>query len=73
MIGERLEIELVKPGKEEGQAIGYLADGSMVVVTGGRAHIGQHVGVEIVSLLPTGAGKMIFARMAGESDHVRLA
>ena len=36
MIGERLEIELVKPGKEEGQAIGYLPDGSMVVVTGGR-------------------------------------
>ena len=35
MIGESLEIELVKPGKEEGQAIGYLADGSMVVVTGG--------------------------------------
>ena len=71
MIGERLEIELVKPGKEEGQAIGYLADGSMVVVTGGRQHIGQHVGVEIISLLPTGAGKMIFARMGSESDHIR--
>jgi uncharacterized protein YacL len=71
MIGERLEIELVKPGKEDGQAIGYLADGSMVVVTGGRQHIGQHVGVEIISLLPTGAGKMIFARMGSESDHVR--
>jgi len=72
MIGERLEIELVKPGKEDGQAIGYLADGSMVVVTGGRQHIGQHVGVEIISLLPTGAGKMIFARMGSESDHVRV-
>jgi uncharacterized protein YacL len=71
MIGERLEIELVKPGKEDGQAIGYLADGSMVVVTGGRQHIGQHVVVEIISLLPTGAGKMIFARMGSESDHMR--
>ena len=73
MIGERLEIELVKPGKEEGQAIGYLPDGSMVVVTGARQHIGQNVGVEIISLLPTGAGKMIFARLASESDHARTA
>jgi uncharacterized protein YacL len=73
MIGERLEIELVKPGKEEGQAIGYLPDGSMVVVTGARQHIGQNVGVEIISLLPTGAGKMIFARMGSESDHARTA
>jgi uncharacterized protein YacL len=73
MIGERMEIELVKPGKEESQAIGYLADGSMVVVTDARQHIGQHVGVEIVSLLPTGAGKMIFARMAADSDHGRLS
>jgi uncharacterized protein YacL len=71
MIGERLEVELVKPGKEDGQAIGYLADGSMVVVTGGRPHIGQHVFVEIISLLPTGAGKMIFARMGVEPDHLR--
>ena len=73
MIGERLEVELVKPGKEDGQAIGYLSDGSMVVVTGGRPHIGQHVAVEIISLLPTGAGKMIFARMGGEGDHARVS
>ena len=71
MIGERLELELVKPGKEDGQAIGYLNDGSMVVVTGGRPHVGHQVGVEIISLLPTGAGKMIFARMATDSDHDR--
>jgi uncharacterized protein YacL len=71
MIGERLEIELVKPGKEEGQAIGYLPDGSMVVVTGARQHIGQNVGVEIISLLPTGAGKMIFARMGSEPERTR--
>ena len=63
----------MKAGKEDGQAIGYLTDGSMVVVTGGRPHIGQHAAVEIISLLPTGAGKMIFARMGGEGDHSRLA
>jgi len=62
MIGERLEIELVKPARKT-PGDRYLADGSMVVVTGGRQHIGQHVVVEIISLLPTGAGKMIFARM----------
>ena len=63
MIGETLEVELVKPGKEEGQAVGYLSDGSMVVVSGGRPQIGHRVDVEIGSVLPTGAGKMIFAKI----------
>ena len=65
MLGERLEVELMKPGKEEGQAVGYLEDGSMVVVTGARAHIGHAVQVEISSVLPTAGGKMIFARLVG--------
>ena len=63
--GETLEVELVKVGREEGQAVGYLADGSMVVVTDARAHIGRRVQVEIASVLPTGAGKMIFAQLSG--------
>lgn len=62
MLGEQLEVELVKPGKEEGQAVGFIEDGSMVVVTGGRPHIGRKVHAEIVSVLPTAGGKMIFAR-----------
>jgi uncharacterized protein YacL len=62
MLGERLEVELVKPGKEEGQAVGYLEDGSMVVVNGGRGLIGQRVHAEIMSVLPTAGGKMVFAR-----------
>jgi uncharacterized protein YacL len=61
--GEMLEVELVKPGKEEGQAIGYLDDNSLVVVNGGRPHIGRLVTVEIVSVLPSSAGKMVFARL----------
>jgi len=69
MVGETLEVELVKPGKEEGQAIGYLSDGSMVVVSGGRPQIGHRVEVEIGSVLPTGAGKMIFAKIA-DGGHV---
>jgi uncharacterized protein YacL len=61
--GEMLEVELVKPGKEEGQAIGYLDDNSLVVVNDARAHIGNVTTVEIVSVLPSSAGKMVFARL----------
>ena len=68
MLGERLEVDLVKPGKEEGQAVGFIEDGSMVVVSGGRPHIGQHVQAEIVSVLPTAGGKMIFARLVAQVD-----
>jgi uncharacterized protein YacL len=62
MIGERIEVELVKPGKEDGQAVGFIEDGSMVVVNGGRSMLGHHVQAEIISVLPTAGGKMIFAR-----------
>lgn len=62
MLGEQIEVDLVKAGKEEGQAIGYVEDGSMVVVNGARQHIGRRVQAEIISVLPTAGGKMIFAR-----------
>jgi uncharacterized protein YacL len=65
MQGEQIEVELVKQGKEEGQAIGFLSDGSMVVVTAGRAYMGRRVTVEIVSVIPSAGGKMVFACMAG--------
>jgi uncharacterized protein YacL len=67
VLGESLEVELMKPGKEEGQAVGYLEDGSMVVVTAGRERIGQRVHAEITSVLPTAGGKMIFAKLMGDS------
>ena len=67
MIGERLEIDLVKQGKEEGQAVGFTEDGSMVVVSDSRHHVGRRVQVEIVSVLPTAGGKMIFGRRVGEA------
>jgi uncharacterized protein YacL len=66
-LGESVEVDLVKPGKDEGQAIGYLEDGSMVVVANARAMIGHRVAGEIVSVLPTAGGKMIFARLVGEA------
>ncbi len=68
MIGERLEVDLVKQGREEGQAVGYIEDGSMVVVNGARALIGRRVQAEIISALPTAGGKMIFARLVADLE-----
>jgi len=67
-LGEVLEVELMKPGKEEGQAVGYLDDGSMVVVGNARDRIGTRVQAEITSVLPSAGGKMVFARVAGETN-----
>ncbi|MEO7414020.1 MAG: PIN domain-containing protein [Opitutaceae bacterium] len=64
MLGEHVEVDLMKAGKEEDQAVGFLEDGSMVVVNAGRKLIGQRVHAEVVSVLPTAGGKMIFARLA---------
>jgi len=58
-----VEVELVKAGKEEGQAVGFLEDGSMVVVNSARGFLGKRVHAEIISVLPTGGGKMVFARL----------
>ncbi len=63
--GEELEIQIIKEGKEETQGIGYLDDGTMVVVTEGRRSIGQKVKVAVTSVLQTQAGRMIFAKMVG--------
>src|SRR3954471_18012324 len=68
MLGERLDVDLVKPGKEDGQAVGFIEDGSMVVVNNGRPHIGRRVQAEIISVLPTAGGKMIFARHVADTE-----
>ncbi|MFZ9683227.1 MAG: PIN/TRAM domain-containing protein [Cephaloticoccus sp.] len=65
MLGEMVEVDLAKAGKEAGQAIGYLGDGSMVVVEQGQAHIGRRVRAEVSSVLPTAGGKMVFTRLVG--------
>ena len=61
--GEELEIRLLKEGKEANQAIGYLEDGTMVVVSDGRRALGQTAKVYVTSALQTQAGRMIFAKM----------
>ena len=66
-VGDTIEISLVKLGKEEGQAVGFFEDGSMVVVNAARAHVGRRVTAEITSVLPSAGGKMVFARFVGEA------
>lgn len=59
--GELLELKIMKQGEERDQGVGYLNDGTMVVVEGGRPYIGQKINVTVTSTLQTSAGKMIFA------------
>jgi len=60
--GEMLDIRLIKEGKEYNQGVGYLEDGTMVVVDNGRRLIGQSVHVVVGSVLQTAAGRMIFGK-----------
>ncbi len=59
--GESLAISLLREGKEAGQGVGYLDDGTMVVVEGGRKFVGSEVDTLVTSILQTPAGRMIFA------------
>ncbi|MFO7742998.1 MAG: TRAM domain-containing protein [Anaerolineae bacterium] len=61
--GESLDIEIIQEGKEVGQGVGYLDDGTMVVVEDGKPHIGQQVEVTVTKVLQTAAGRMLFARI----------
>lgn len=61
--GDILTVRLTKEGKEAGQGVGYLDDGTMLVVEGGSAHIGQAVNVTVTSVLQTSAGRMAFAKL----------
>jgi uncharacterized protein YacL len=62
--GETFAVRIVKPGEEMGQGVGYLDDGTMIVVEGGRDHIGKEVKVNVTSVLQTSAGRMIFGKYA---------
>ena len=61
--GEEIEIRLIKEGKDPNQAVGYMEDGTMVVVSDGKRAMGQTVKVSITSALQTQAGRMIFAKL----------
>lgn len=61
--GEDLHVAIVRDGKEPHQGVGYLEDGTMIVVENGRRHIGEETDVQVTSVLQTVAGRMIFAKL----------
>lgn len=61
--GENVEIDIIRIGKENNQGVGYLDDGTMLVVEDGYKHIGERVSVTITSMLQTSAGRMVFGRI----------
>lgn len=67
--GESLSLKIVREGKDKGQGVGYLQDGTMVVVNHGQGAIGQQVEVQVQSLLQTGAGIIIFADLKGPAAN----
>ncbi|SFI37969.1 Uncharacterized conserved protein YacL, contains PIN and TRAM domains [Tindallia magadiensis] len=66
--GEEMHIEVIKDGKEAGQGLAYLDDGTMIVVEGGRKYIGHEIEVLVTSVLQTAAGRMIFAKPKQQDD-----
>ncbi len=60
--GEELRVRVMQPGKDVGQGVGYLDDGTMVVVEGGARSIDSEIDVTVTRVLQTVAGRMIFAQ-----------
>jgi uncharacterized protein YacL len=63
LAGETMDLHIEKTGSEPGQGVGYLDDGTMVVVEGGAAHVEEKVAVEVTSVMRTSIGRMVFAKM----------
>lgn len=70
--GERMNIFIAKEGKESNQGVGYLDDGTMVVVDNARKSINQQMDVIVTSVLQTTAGRMIFAKLKDDADREEL-
>ena len=68
MAGEELTVQIVREGKEPGQGVAYLDDGTMIVVEGGRRHVGETVHVVVTTVIQTSAGRMIFSRLKEERE-----
>ncbi len=62
MPGEEMKLRIVQEGKEPGQGVGFLDDGTMVVVEGGRRYLNNEINIVVNRVLQTGAGRMIFAQ-----------
>lgn len=68
--GEEMVVQIIKDGKESGQGVAYLDDGTMIVVDGGKKFIGETIGVVVTSVLQTAAGRMIFVKPKSAIDKV---
>ena len=64
--GESIHLKIVREGRDKGQGIGYLPDGTMVIVSNGQSHIGQQVEAHVQSTVQTGAGVLVFAEVKAE-------
>lgn len=71
--GEPLRVRLTREGKETGQGVGYLEDGTMVVVADASEYVGQDVDTEVTSVLQTSAGRMVFARFVSGDVRADLS
>jgi uncharacterized protein YacL len=71
--GERMTVRLLKPGESPGQGVGYLVDGTMVVVEQGRQHLNEEIEFTVTSVLQTSAGKMIFGRLPHETSSSKVS
>jgi uncharacterized protein YacL len=67
--GEEMNVEIIQEGKELGQGIGYLEDGTMIVVEGGRKYLNQTIPTVVTKVLQTSAGRMIFAKPNSSSGR----
>lgn len=67
--GEVMNVYIIKEGKEYGQGVAYLDDGTMVVVDNARRHVGKNIDVAVTSVLQTTAGRMIFTRLKEEHER----
>lgn len=68
--GEEMIVYVLRDGKEYGQGIGYLEDGTMIVIEGGKNYIGMNIEILVTSVLQTSAGRMIFAKPREPKDYV---
>jgi uncharacterized protein YacL len=66
LAGDLVSLKIVREGRDKGQGLGYLPDGTMVVVNHAQSHIGQQVTAQVQSTLQTGAGVIVFAEMRSE-------
>jgi uncharacterized protein YacL len=67
--GEEMTVQIIQEGKELGQGIGYLEDGTMIVVEGGRKYLNQTIPTMVTKVLQTSAGRMIFAKPSNNSGR----